>query len=149
MVAEGEVHIFKPWKTPQITRECTIETFSEPNFSSPIRAQKFHWNNRNTSNHACANIPDFEAPCVYVYLPRAISDNSACNDKKLRCHVHLTHSVCLWERHGESCLLTVVIDQKLWALPELFLLMEALVDHPLNSTSSQHQAGDCNENPET
>jgi hypothetical protein len=42
----------------------------------------------------------------------------------------------------------VVIDQK---LPELFLLMEALVDHPFNSTGIIHQtnqAGDCNENPE-
>lgn len=52
-----------------------------------------------------------------------------------------SHSLSVWEseRDRESCLLTVVIDQKLWALPELFLLMEALVDRPLNSTGIIHQ----------
>ncbi len=132
MVAEGEVHIFKPWKTPQITKECRIERLFHSQISHlPLEPKNFI---ETIGILQIMHVWTFQTLKlrVYTYLGQSLWWFFMQWQKvEMPC---ASHSLSVWEseRDRESCLLTVVIDQKLWALPELFLLMEALVGHPLN-----------------
>jgi hypothetical protein len=107
------VRIFKPWKTPQITKECTIERLFHSQIScfSHQSPKKVNDTIGILQIMHVANIPDFEAPCVY--LPMVISVMILHAMTRSRDAMCISLAQCVWERDGDRCFLTVVIDQKL------------------------------------